>query len=131
MKLSVCKKFEFCYGHCLPNHKGKCKNLHGHNGILEVEVGGSYFPDMIDTGEFNYEQGMLIDFGDLKDIVNKKVVDVLDHKYLNDVLDPVFLPPTAENICHWIFLRLRPYLPNIYRVRLYETPSSYAEIKRS
>ena len=90
--LSITKIFEFAYAHSLPNHKGKCKNLHGHSGILEIEITDSPLDFMSDY------DGMILDFGDLKEIVNREVIDKLDHTYLND-----FIPiPTAENITKWI-----------------------------
>ncbi len=120
MKLTVTKKFEFHYAHFLPEHKGKCKFLHGHTGVLEVEVGpwGKVKSD--------YE-GMVIDFGDLKEIVQEKVLQKLDHAYLNEFLSL----PTAENIAKWVWSELeREFGQGLVRVRVYETPTSYAECTR-
>ncbi len=121
MKVSITKKFEFEAAHKLPDHPGKCKNLHGHSYKLEVTV----LSDKLN------EQGMVMDFGDLKVIVNEHVINILDHSYLNN-----FFPvPTAEIIIEWIWLTLDVFITEIEkkrvklkRVRLYETSNSYAEI---
>ena len=125
--LSVCKTFEFAYAHKLPNHSGKCKNLHGHQGTLEIEIIDSLelrrdFPNDISS------EGMIIDFYDLKSMVNSYIIDELDHHYLNDVLDVV---PTSENIVMWIVGKLTGIFgPSLIRVRVYESPSSWAEWKK-
>jgi len=122
--LSVCRKFEFCYGHHLPNHEGKCFNQHGHNSILEIEISG---PVQISGPE----TGMIIDFKVLDFIVKELIVNRLDHQYLNEI---GFENPTAENIVCWIKkeliekLKERPQIM-LVRVRVYETSNSYAEWK--
>ena len=60
---------------------------------------------------------MALDFGDLKAIVNREVVDALDHRYLNDFIDN----PTAENIAVWIWNRLREPLAGLEEIELHET----------
>lgn len=139
MKLSVTRKFEFCYGHCLPGHKGLCKNHHGHNAILEVEVGKEELPSLgssVDfsistTSKFAKYHGMVVDFGDIKEVVKSQIIDVLDHQYLNEVLPAAYLPPTAENMARFIFEKLSPMFNfDLLRIRIYETPNSYCEIRR-
>ena len=119
MKMSVCKAFRFDAAHYLPNYEGKCKNLHGHTWTLEVEVSGVPIPD-------GSKQGMVMDFGDLKVAVQQKVIDVLDHTLLNDTISN----PTAENILLWVHDKLQclPY-GMLCRLRLYETPDSFAELR--
>lgn len=117
--ITVTKQFEFEAAHCLENHPGKCKHLHGHSYKLEVEV----------AGEVLSETGMIIDFGDLKAIVNEQVVEKLDHRLLNEVFN---FPATAENMVKWIADQLEDRLAEysnveLVRVRLWETSSSYAE----
>ena len=117
--LSVTKKFNFCYGHHLPKYEGKCKNMHGHNSVLEVELIRSKTTDDL----CDYE-GMIIDFGDMKSLVNESVIDKLDHEYLNNLISV----PTAENLVEWIVAELQNVFGySLQRVRLYETPTSYAE----
>ena len=120
--LSVTKKFEFAYAHFLPKHKGKCINLHGHGGVLEVELIKTKTTDQL----CDYE-GMIIDFGDMKRLVNEAVIDKLDHQYLNDLMEI----PTAENLVWWVVIELENVFGySLQRVRIYETPNSYAEWKR-
>ena len=124
-ELSITKTFSFCYAHKLPKYKGKCANIHGHSGILEVAVKAA--PK--DTIVYN---GMIMDFGDLKTIIQEQIVDVLDHKYLNeDIAHFKDINPTAENIVEWIVCQLGPiFEEGLARIRFYETPTSYAEWKR-
>ena len=115
MKMLVCKKVSFDAAHYLPNYPGKCKNLHGHTWILEVEV----------CGPVDVESGMVIDFAKLKKDVNDSIIDILDHTLLNDTIGN----PTCELLLEWIW----DVLSNIYvlsRLRLWETPDSYAELRR-
>ncbi len=114
--LVVCKKFSFDAAHKLPNYKGKCSNLHGHHWELEVEVEGSIDP----------KTGMIVDFAIVDMIVKNHLIPMLDHTYLNDRLEN----PTAELIiayCLGILQRIIPDSFKLSRLRLYETPNSFAE----
>jgi 6-pyruvoyltetrahydropterin/6-carboxytetrahydropterin synthase len=110
--MKVTKIFTFDAAHYLPGYNGKCRNLHGHTYRLEVTCQRSYLVN-----------GMAVDFSVLKDTVDELIISKLDHSFLNDVL---LFDPTAENMANWILNELRPYLP-VYSVKLYETPTSYAE----
>jgi len=88
----ISKEVEIAIAHYLPNHPGKCKFLHGHSLIVEVTVSGF---------ELN-NQGMLVDFGDLKKLVTEEVVDVLDHTCLNDLLEV----PTVELLAKYLYNKL-------------------------
>lgn len=120
--LAITKTFSFCYAHKLPKYKGKCSNTHGHSGILEVEVNAP-------IGSSYQYKGMIMDFGELKSIVTKEIINVLDHKYLNEDIDYFKdTNPTAECIVIWIVQELLPiFKEGLVRIRLYETPDSYAE----
>lgn len=122
--ITVTKQFTFEAGHHLPNYDGPCGTPHGHSYRIQVEVCKTKYTDKL----CKYE-GMVIDFGDLKRIVNSNVVDRLDHQYLNDVL-PVI--PTAENMVEWITNQLRTSAlgDSILRIRLWETADSYAEWRK-
>lgn len=118
--ISVCKRFEFCYGHRLPGYDGKCERLHGHNSVVEVEVTRS-------SGKSPYPS-MVVDFRDLKEIVNP-ILDRLDHFDLTDFFNG---PATAEVICQYIVNCIMQHLPegvDLVRVRVTETPNSWAEWK--
>ena len=122
--LSVTKKFNFCYGHSLPGHKGKCKNIHGHNAELEVE----FVSDGVH--ESQYGPGMIIDFSDIKKII-EPIIEKLDHQNLNDILAISSLP-TCENLIRWIVEEIfkTEYRDMLNRIRLTETPDSWAEWRR-
>lgn len=120
--LTITKRFEFCYGHRLPGYDGRCANFHGHNSVVEVEVAG--------RDKESYTT-MVMDFGKLKKIVNP-LLDELDHQDITMKFQGS--PPTAETICRWLSLRIKEALPqgvNLVRVRVTETPNSWAEERRA
>jgi 6-pyruvoyltetrahydropterin/6-carboxytetrahydropterin synthase len=128
MKHKIIKKIEFCYGHRLIGHKGKCRYLHGHNALIEVDIRA----DELDRN------GMVIDFGDVRDIVKGWVDANLDHRMLlcrrdeavsvlKSLKEPVYLMddnPSAENIAKHLFYEIRKMGLDVCEVRLWETPSS-------
>jgi 6-pyruvoyltetrahydropterin/6-carboxytetrahydropterin synthase len=103
---------------------GKCNNLdgHGHNYTLELTV----------KGEVDAKTGFVINLVDLKEILNREVMDVFDHRHLNKEL-PEFATeiPTSENIAISIWRRVEPKLKplgaQMHRVRLYETPDLFVD----
>jgi 6-pyruvoyltetrahydropterin/6-carboxytetrahydropterin synthase len=105
----ITKEFTFDSAHKLQGYAGKCANLHGHTYKLQVSV----------QGKLN-KQGMVIDFLELKKIVHEQVLSVLDHNYLNDIIEN----PTAENITIWIWEKLKTCIP-LCELKLWETPSSF------
>ena len=109
-ELFISKEFTFDSAHKLEWHEGKCKNLHGHTFKLEVVIKGK-----VD------KNGIIIDFKDFKKIVNEKVIELLDHEYLNEVVEN----PTAENLVVWIWDQLKEFL-NLHEIKLWETPTSSA-----
>jgi 6-pyruvoyltetrahydropterin/6-carboxytetrahydropterin synthase len=141
--IHVTKVVEWDMGHRVPNHKSKCRNPHGHRYRLELTVGGPLVEKPGDSSE-----GMVYDFGDLKGLMMTRVHDVLDHGFMvyqgDQVLTSFFkscedqdfrvlvVPfiPTAENLTQWCYEQLQPALPaglSIFRVRLFETPNSWAD----
>lgn len=114
--ITVTKIFKFDAAHLLPEYEGKCKNLHGHSFVLDVEIAGMYNgPKVYDT--------MVLDFGDLKQIVTEEIIDRLDHHYLNEIIPG---PPTAENMVGWIARILGERGLDVVRVNLWETDTSCA-----
>ncbi len=103
----VRRRFEFEAAHRLPKHPGKCRDLHGHSYKLTVSV----------DRRVDSESGIAIDFSDMKAIVRREVIDLLDHKYVNDILDN----PTAEVMSIWIWQRLGETLPGLVEIELHET----------
>lgn len=119
----VSKEFTFDSAHHLHCYEGKCKSLHGHTYKLQVVMRGK-----VD------ERGITIDFADIKRIAKERIIDRLDHRYLNEVLPP--MNTTAENMVVWMYEQLRDALMNeglhpavrLEEVRLWETPTSYAAV---
>ncbi len=101
------KEYGFEAAHFIHNHPGKCRNLHGHSYKLFVSL----------EGTVNQETGMIIDFDDLSKVVVEKVIQRLDHRFLNDLI-PL---STAENISVWIWDELKPSLPLLCQVEVFET----------
>jgi 6-pyruvoyltetrahydropterin/6-carboxytetrahydropterin synthase len=105
--LRVRRRFEFEAAHHLPGHPGKCRELHGHSYRLIVTM----------ERAIDDRSGMVIDFGDLKRIVKREVIDLVEHKCLNDLIDN----PTAELVAIWCWERLSDKLPGLVEVELCET----------
>jgi 6-pyruvoyltetrahydropterin/6-carboxytetrahydropterin synthase len=82
----------FSSGHALRGYHGKCENQHGHNYKIRVSLAGDKLDDC----------GMLIDFKVIKEMVNK-VIDQLDHQYLNDLPAFATVNPSAENLARHIY----------------------------
>ncbi len=120
MKISISKKFSFEAAHNLPLHDGKCKNLHGHSYVLEVFVSGLVQNE-------GPKIGMVMDFSDLSKIVKEKIIDIWDHKYLNDI---VAFPTTAENLAQEIFKILENENLSVNKVILHETETSSAIVEK-
>ena len=127
-RVLVSKEFTFDAAHHLHAYDGKCMNLHGHT--YKVVFGISGFLD---------DRGLMIDFGDIKEIWKTEIEIFLDHRYLNETLP--LMNTTAENMVVWLYEKMRESLNKEDRqqqylgarvefVRLYETPTSYAEARR-
>lgn len=128
-KLTITKEFKIDAAHKLENNNlsvkkqeevyGKCCNLHGHNWTLKVTV----------SGPLNY--GMIINFKELKEIVNKEIIDKWDHQYLNEVV--CVSVTTCEYLIQRIADILEPILDKkkvkLEKLYLQETEGSYAELE--
>ncbi|AFG36100.1 6-carboxytetrahydropterin synthase QueD [Fervidobacterium pennivorans subsp. shakshaketiis] len=117
--LCVVKEFTFDAAHNLVQYHGKCEKLHGHTYKLQIVVCGE-----------KDEEGMVIDFIELKEIVKREVLNYLDHAYINEIIPQ----PSAENIAEWIWERLEKYLTTerykLTEVRLWETPTSWVVYRK-
>jgi 6-pyruvoyltetrahydropterin/6-carboxytetrahydropterin synthase len=143
--MQITTRLEFDAGHRIPNHKSQCRNLHGHRYALEITLSG----DIINQEKAS-ENGMVMDFSDVKRIAKECVVDVWDHAFLVFIDDLAVLDflnslpnhktvifaqvPTAENMAAEAFRILKSEYKDTYgnhlkleRVRLYETPNSWAD----
>ena len=135
------KIFHFEAAHALNGYDGKCRNIHGHSYELRVTVKGMPLNE-----HGNPKNGMVIDFHDLKQIVNQEVVEKLDHSFIignnmpKDFVEitkknfdkVVELPyqPTTENMLADFAERIKKHLPqhvDLYGVTLQETRDSIAE----
>lgn len=117
MIMRLSREFKFDAAHKLLNYQGVCGRIHGHTYTLVVTV----------EGEPN-ENGMIIDFFEMKRIVQEEVIDKLDHTYLNDF----FEQPTVENMAKDIFHDLQEEFKktnaSLYSIKLYEGEKSCVEV---
>lgn len=118
-KVEVTKEFTFDSCHQLLEYEGACERLHGHTYKLQVTVTGS-----LD------ERGIVIDFKDLKKYVNDNIIKHIDHYNLNDKMP---FNTTAENMVVYFYDIIADFCEArdlvIVSVRLWETPTSYAEYR--
>lgn len=140
-KIRVTKMFEFETAHALHNYDGLCRNIHGHTYKLSVTILGEPISD-----ESSTKLGMVMDFGNLKQIVKPNIVDKYDHSILlskkeeteyfeseNKLFKRIHIvdfQPTAENmVIHFaeIIKSLLPENIELFSIRLHETTNSYAE----
>jgi 6-pyruvoyltetrahydropterin/6-carboxytetrahydropterin synthase len=117
--VQIRKSFTFEAAHLLPHHPGKCARLHGHSYRLEVVLEGPLHAE-------GPAAGMVEDFEVVSQVTKSTVVAQLDHHYLNDLIEN----PTAERIVTWIWSRLRPALPLLVELVLWETPSACVVMRK-
>jgi len=147
--MRITRRLEFDAGHRIPDHQSQCRHLHGHRYAIEITLAG----DVIQQSGLP-QNGMVMDFSEVKTLAKESVVDAWDHAFLayrgdkavvsfleglpghkTVVLDVV---PTAENLALLAF----EILDRIYRdtygnhlrleqVRLYETPNCWADAMRA
>ncbi len=137
--IQLTKIFHFEMAHAIHGYAGACKNIHGHSYELHVTLkhdanSDGYIPS----------PGFLIDFKEIKKMVNRAVIDKLDHKVVLShrflLKNPSFftpenlftwkVEPTAENLLVYIARELESHLPpgaSLSRLKLFETKDSYAE----
>lgn len=144
--IEITRRLEFDAGHRIPNHEGQCKHIHGHRYALEVTVAGDILQH-----QGHGDDGMVLDFGDVKALLNEHVVLPWDHAFLvakEDVVLVNFLAslphhktvvldkvPTVENLVAEALKILQPVFQakfgnrlKISRLRIYETPNCWADI---
>ena len=147
--MQITRRLEFDAGHRIPNHTSQCRHLHGHRYAIEITLSG----DIIATEGLS-EQGMVMDYSEVKRIAKEQLVDAWDHAFLvyrgdKTVLDflnslpehktvVLDVPPTAENLATVAFNILDSAYRDIYanqlrleRVRIYETPNNWADCLRN
>ena len=139
--IRITRQFRFEAAHALWNYDGPCQNIHGHSYLLYVTVQGRPLDDPRD-----HKHGMVMDFSVLKLVVNRLIVDPLDHALLVNAATPhsemavshplcgkvVAVPyqPTCENMISDFADKIREALPEgvrLHSLKLHETSTSYAE----
>ncbi len=147
--MQITRRIEFDAGHRIPDHLSQCRHLHGHRYAIEITLSG----DIIDaSGAPN--NGMVMDFSDIKALAREHLVDAWDHAFLawrQDTAVVTFLAslpehktvlfdvvPTAENLAQVAFVTLDAVYRDSFgnhlrleRIRLYETPNCWADALRS
>lgn len=144
--LTITRKLEFDAGHRIPDHRSQCRNLHGHRYTLEITLEGE-----VVRQDGQSDNGMIMDFSDVKALALEHLVDRWDHAFLvyrNDHAVTGFLEtlpghktvvmnrvPTVENLAQVAFDTLKDVYQDRYgralrlvKIKLYETPNCWAEI---
>jgi 6-pyruvoyltetrahydropterin/6-carboxytetrahydropterin synthase len=144
--ISITRRLEFDSGHRIPNHEGQCRHLHGHRYAIEVTLTGE-----VADHPGKADDGMVLDFADIKRLTNQYVVEPWDHAFLvakEDEKLVAFLAslpshktvimehvPTVENLATTAFAILQPVFNRAFggrlelsAVRLYETPNCWADV---
>jgi 6-pyruvoyltetrahydropterin/6-carboxytetrahydropterin synthase len=144
--LTITRKLEFDAGHRIPDHKSQCRNLHGHRYTVEITLVGTVIEE-----EGSSDNGMIMDFSDVKALAKQHLVDVWDHAFLvykkdnavrefletlpghkTVIIDKI---PTVENLAQAAFNILKAAYQDRYgtglhlhKLVLHETPNCWAEI---
>lgn len=114
--MQVTRNFTFSAAHHLTNYRGICERLHGHTYHLSVTVEGKV-----------HEDGLVVDFAVLKEIVERKIISKIDHTDLNIF----FKNPSAEHIVEWVWKQLKNIGKDakrsvkLIRIRLWEGDNTY------
>tara|TARA_X000001036_G_scaffold417962_1_gene436386 strand:- start:345 stop:785 length:441 start_codon:yes stop_codon:yes gene_type:complete len=142
--MRIGKVIQWDMGHRVLNHRSVCRGLHGHRYKAEICVEGNLVEK-----ENSSEEGMVIDFADIKKTAQKFIQEELDHAFMvwdkdKELLDffkkskghkPVIVPftPTAENVAAYIYANLKDKFADVFNtglrlhsIKLWETPTSYA-----
>jgi 6-pyruvoyltetrahydropterin/6-carboxytetrahydropterin synthase len=144
--LTITRKMEFDAGHRIPDHNSQCRNLHGHRYTLLITLTG----DVVQKDGAS-DNGMVMDFGDIKALAKAHLVDLWDHAFIvheKDTAVRAFLDsmpghktvvidrvPTVENLAQAAFDILKDVYRDCFgrhlsltKVTLYETPNCWAEV---
>jgi 6-pyruvoyltetrahydropterin/6-carboxytetrahydropterin synthase len=148
----ITKEISWDMGHRVPNHKSKCRNPHGHRYKAFITLKGNIIQEKGVSDE-----GMVIDFSDVRAIANGFIDETLDHGFMvyekdhpmrrgfknmeemlpqGEAMKIIVVPfiPTAENIARWLFEQLETKFIDtyntqltLYKITLWETPTSFVE----
>jgi 6-pyruvoyl tetrahydropterin synthase/QueD family protein len=118
-EVTVSKELVFDAAHYITDHPAKCSNLHGGRYLLHVKVRDRVDPDT----------GCVVDYGYLKRVTSKRVIDRFDHHNLNYEAGELAWRSSTEMICVFIWEQLIDYLPGLVELELYETPQSWCNYR--
>ena len=144
--IDITRRLEFDAGHRIPNHGGQCRHMHGHRYVIDVTLRGT----VVEHQGYS-DDGMVLDFGDIKKITSELIVNQWDHAFLvakEDASLVSFLAsipnhktvilehvPTVENLAKTAFAILQPIFKQAFggrlelsALRLYETPNCWADV---
>ncbi|MBC5994517.1 6-pyruvoyl trahydropterin synthase family protein [Pontibacter cellulosilyticus] len=140
-KIRLTRLFTFEAAHALQGYDGACRNIHGHSYKLQVTIIGLPI-----VNEEHPKNGMVLDFGDLKQLVQETVIDAVDHalllradcdrkliealRRLHHKLLLTPYQPTCENMLIDFKTRLRKVMPasvELHSLKLWETQNAFAE----
>lgn len=116
---TVTKELVFDAAHFITDHPAKCSNLHGGRYLLQVQVSGRIDPFT----------GCVVDYGYLKRVVNRQVVERFDHHTLNYAAPELAWRSSTEMICVFVWEQLIDYVPGLCGLRLYETTQSWCDYR--
>ena len=142
----ITRHMEFDSGHRIPNHQGQCRHIHGHRYQIEITLRGE-----LSNHQGASNEGMIMDFGEIKTILQETVVNPWDHAFFVAKSDKVMVEfldtipehktvylesiPTVENLAKYAFELLAPKFSkqfegkiSLQRLRLYETPNCWADV---
>jgi len=141
IKIRVTKEFDFEMAHALWGYDGLCSNIHGHSYHLSVSIIG----DIVNDNK-HPKNGMVADFGDIKQLVKTHIINKLDHSFMineeseitglnqnNPMFGQLILvnfQPSCENLLVYISSEIKKALPShlsLHSLKLRETGNSYAE----
>ena len=105
----------FSAAHHLLNYEGECENQHGHNWLVEAYVMGTELD----------KSNILIDYKVLKKQL-KSVLDLLDHKDINELPDFKGISPSSETLARYIYNKMKEQIPQISKISVWETSTSCA-----
>ncbi|MCB1800418.1 MAG: 6-carboxytetrahydropterin synthase [Gammaproteobacteria bacterium] len=116
---TVSKELVFDAAHFITDHPAKCSNLHGGRYVLQVQVSGRIDP----------MTGCVVDYGYLKRVVNRQVIERFDHHHLNYAAEELAWRSSTEMLCVHIWECLIEYLPGLSGLRLFETTQSWCDYR--
>jgi 6-pyruvoyltetrahydropterin/6-carboxytetrahydropterin synthase len=112
----------FAAGHALRNYKGKCENVHGHNYRVLVTIQGQQLDSI----------GLLVDFVEVKKLINR-VVDRLDHQFINELAPFDIINPSAENMAKYFYDEITGGMADgpvrVGEVKVWETDTASASYR--